>query len=543
MKKKNVLWKQIVITVVGVVALVAAAIFCYNRVEKTIVANEQESLKSIAEVNAQSLEESLHSKGNLLYAALSGDMNSIEDVEKGMLKLKEKSTFYSNDEIYGLEEWQKNVISKAKENLGEVTIGPVRKSEEGYYVLYMTKAVSVRGLIAGCVQVELNLDEMYSKEQGLSDLRLGNDGYCIVKLGNDVIMPSDYSEAALSIFHTGGNCCTVEWVYETRSGTPRSSRKLIASDSVQAGEEELTLYIIEDYDKVMQPIENISFYLSLLGGAFLIWVLVFTYLITEHRKKEQLLVKELEHEKIMNETMKKQEGLMQKYNHSKTMSVLTGSIAHEFNNLMTPIVLYTDLLEENEVVYREMPEEIEELKTATKRCEELAKQLLSYSRQGKAEKVLTDYDATYAVREGVNMVRKLLPSDVELKESICKKTYYIHGQLGALNQILLNLTTNAMHAMKDGGVLRIQFGLSTEDDSKVRLIVEDTGEGIPPEIKRQIFQPFFTTKPVGKGTGIGLTVVKRLTEEHGGTIRVKTAVGKGTMFILDFPRAMEAEVV
>ena len=237
--------------------------------------------------------------------------------------------------------------------------------------------------------------------------------------------------------------------------------------------------------------------------------------------------------------MKNQESLMQKYNHSKTMSVLTGSIAHEFNNLMTPIVLYTDLLEENEVVYREMPDEIAELKSATKRCEELAKQLLSYSRQGKAEKVLTDYDATYAVREGVNMVRKLLPANISFKESICKTTYHIHGQVGALNQILRNLTTNAMHAMKDGGTLSIQFGLSTDDDRKVRLVVEDTGSGIPPEIKRQVFQPFFTTKQAGEGTGIGLTVVKRLTEEHGGTIRVKTDVGKGTMFILDFPRVMD----
>ena len=253
-------------------------------------------------------------------------------------------------------------------------------------------------------------------------------------------------------------------------------------------------------------------------------------------------MKELQHEKVMNETMKKQEGLMQKYNHSKTMSVLTGSIAHEFNNLMTPIVLYTDLLEENEVVYREMPDEIAELKSATKRCEELAKQLLSYSRQGKAEKVLTDYDATYAVQEGVNIVSKLLPVNISFKESICKTTYYIHGQVGALNQILLNLTTNAMHAMKDGGTLSIQFGLSTDDDSKVRLVVEDTGSGIPPEIKRHVFQPFFTTKQAGEGTGIGLTVVKRLTEEHGGTIRVKTEVGKGTMFILDFPRVMDAEV-
>lgn len=227
---------------------------------------------------------------------------------------------------------------------------------------------------------------------------------------------------------------------------------------------------------------------------------------------------------------------MQKYNHSKTMSVLTGSIAHEFNNLMTPIVLYTDLLEENEVVYHEMPEEIDELKSATKRCEELARQLLSYSRQGKAEKVLTEYDATFAVQEAVNMVQKLLPSNIELKTNICKTSYYICGQLGAMNQILLNLATNAVHAMEHGGKLSIQFGLSIEDDKQVRLLVEDTGCGIPKEIKMQVFQPFFTTKQDGKGTGIGLTVVKRLTEEHGGRIRVKTEEGKGTTFILDFPR-------
>lgn len=541
MKKKSVLWKQAGISIVGVIALVAAAMFCYNRVEKTIVANEQESLKSMAEVNAQSLGASFLAKSDLLYAALSGDMDSLEEVEKGMIKLKEKSTYISNEEIEGLERWQKNVLNGAIENPGEVRIGPVKKTEEGFYVLYMTKAVSVQGSITGCVQTELNLDEMYTEEQGLAELQLGNDGYCIVKAGDEVVMPSDYNQAELSISHTASNGCTVEWVYETSAGTPQSKRKLIAFSTVKAGDEELMLYIIEDYDKVLQPIENISFYLILIGIVFLIGVIVFTYTITEHRKKEQLLMKELQHEKVMNEAMKKQEGLMQKYNHSKTMSVLTGSIAHEFNNLMTPIVLYTDLLEENEVVYKEMPEEIAELKSATKRCEELAKQLLSYSRQGKAEKVLTDYDATYAVREGANMVRKLLPANISFKENICRTTYYIHGQLGALNQILLNLTTNAVHAMKDGGTLSIQFGLSTDDDTKVRLVVEDTGSGIPAEIKRQVFQPFFTTKQAGEGTGIGLTVVKRLTEEHGGTIRVKTEVGKGTMFILDFPRVMEEQ--
>ena len=90
--------------------------------------------------------------------------------------------------------------------------------------------------------------------------------------------------------------------------------------------------------------------------------------------------------------------------------------------------------------------------------------------------------------------------------------------------------------MREGGTLRIQFGLSVDDEQTVRLVVEDSGTGIPADIRQQVFHPFFTTKQGGEGTGIGLTVVKRLTEEHGGSIRVKTEEGKGTMFILDFPR-------
>ncbi len=537
MEKKQVLRKQVAVTLIGLLVLIVAAICCYQSVKKTIVKNEQDSLKSMATVNAQSLAASLEGKRNLIYAALSGDMDDVGDVEKGILKLHEKGKYISNQEIAYLEEWEQELHKEATLNPSEVIVGPVQKTKSGYYVLYMGKAISIQGVIAGCVQIELNLDEIYTEEQGLSSLQLGNDGYCIVRSGDVTIMPSAYDETELSISHSADNGCTIEWVYETDSGTAQSRQKLIAYDTVKVAEREYMLYIIEDYDKVMRPIENISLYISFLAIAILLWTTGFAYKIIEHQKKEALLVKELQHEKILNETMKKQEGLMQKYNHSKTMSVLTGSIAHEFNNLMTPIVLYADLLEENEVVYNEMPEEIDELKSATKRCEELAKQLLSYSRQGKTEKVLTDYDATYAIREAVNIVSKLLPANVELKTNICKTSYYICGQVGALNQILLNLTTNAIHAMSEGGVLQVQFGLSTEDDNKVRLVVEDSGKGIPDDVKMKIFQPFFTTKQVGEGTGIGLTVVKRLTEEHGGRIRVKTEKGKGTTFILDFPRS------
>lgn len=525
------------ITAAGVALLLGVAVFSYNDVKKTIVVNEQESLKSLAAVNAQSLQSSLEAKANLLYAVFSGGMKETKDIETGLMRLREKGRYIPLSELELQKEWERKLCGQAGSSPGAVITGPVKKSEEGYYVLYMTKAVGTGGSISGYIQVELNLDEIYAQEQALSGLQLENSRYCIVK-GADgtTVMPGSYAREEISLTHMDRNGCTIEWVYETENGTPKRTRKLIAYEALEMAEEEFYLYIIEDYEKIIRPIEQIAFYFCVLGGAAVFWAAALIYKIIGQREKEELLVKELQHEKTLNETMKEQEGLMQKYNHSKTMSVLTGSIAHEFNNLMTPIVLYADLLEENEVIFREMPEEVTELKSAAGRCEELARQLLSYSRQGRAEKVYTDYDATYAMQEAVNIVKKLLPEEVKLKESICRTPYYIRGQVGALNQILLNLTTNALHAMKEGGTLRIQFGLSVDDERNVRLVVEDTGTGIPQEIRQQVFHPFFTTKQAGEGTGIGLTVVKRLTEEHGGTIRVKTEEGKGTMFILDFPR-------
>lgn len=538
MKEKSVLKKQIFITVLGIIALLLIAVFCYKSVEKAIIENEQESLRGLAKVNAQSLKTSLQAKRNLVYAVLSGDMENVDEIETALIKTREKGKYIPAEDEDKLEPWEKEQCKMAGMNPGEVVTGPVRITEKGYYGLYLTKAVSITGSIAGYVQIELNLDEIYAQEQALSSLQLDNDGYCIVKNSDNVtVMPADYDEENISFSHPVGNGCAVVWGYQADAGTPERARKLVAYETIEFGDEKLSLYIIEDYDKVTQPIEQVAFYFFLFAAVLFIWAIWLTHKISDQNKKEVLLRKELQHEKTLNETLKKQEGLMQKYNHSKTMEVLSGSIAHEFNNLMTPIVLYAELLEENEIVYREMPEEILELKSAAGRCEELARQLLSYSRQGKAEKVFTDYDASYAVREAVNMVRKLVPEKVRLKENICKTPYYIHGQVGTLNQIILNLATNAIHAMGNGGTLSIQFGLSTDDSRYVRLIVEDTGSGIPQEIQQYVFQPFFTTKPAGEGTGIGLTVVKRLTEEHGGRIQVHTVVGKGTRFILDFPRS------
>ena len=114
--------------------------------------------------------------------------------------------------------------------------------------------------------------------------------------------------------------------------------------------------------------------------------------------------------------------------------------------------------------------------------------------------------------------------------------------MGALNQIILNLVTNAIHAIGDKkGRIKLQFGLSVDDDQMVRLVVEDNGCGIPKDLRKHVFEPFFTTKKDGKGTGIGLTVVKRMVEEHGGWIQVQSEEEKGTTFIMNFPRVDDFE--
>ena len=477
-------------------------------------------MKSLAKVNAQSLMTSLRAKSNLIYAALSGDMADEDDIGKGMLKVGEKGNYIPLDKLDQLETRLRRKCEEAGTRPGEVVAGPIVRSDRGYYVFYMTKAVYMNRSIAGYVQIELNLDEVYAEEQALSNLQLSNGGYCIIKdAEGTTIMPGDKETEDFSAVQEENRGVLRAWTYGTEYGVPQKKEKLVSYDKIIIDREELTLFIIEDYNQVMRPIRRVAIYFCLFGILIFSWTGYFIYKTVAHQKEEE------------------QKMLMQKYNHSKTMEVLSGAIAHEFNNMMTPIVLYAELLGENETVCREMPEEIAELMSTAKRCEELAGQLLNYSRQGRVEKLPVEYNASLAVQESVSMIERLLPKNIRLKANLCKTPYFVRGQLGSLNQILLNLSTNAIYEMKEkGGSLNIRFGLSADSDHFLRLIVEDTGNGIPAEIQRQIFRPFFTTKEMGEGTGIGLTVVKRLTEEHGGNISVQTMEGKGTRFLLEFPR-------
>lgn len=230
----------------------------------------------------------------------------------------------------------------------------------------------------------------------------------------------------------------------------------------------------------------------------------------------------------------------------ETIGTLAGGIAHEFNNLLSIII------GNNEMVIDELPQwgplrdHLEEVRMATMRASEVVKQLLTFSRQDDTEKKPLHIAAV--VREALKLIRSSTPANIHIKQSIADGVDPILGNTTQINQLLINLCVNAIDAMQHmGGIVAIELSnhvldetearahLSMEPGRYVMLLVTDDGCGMENGTLDRIFDPYFTTKPVGKGSGIGLAVVRGVVERHGGAIYVKSVPGKGTAFSVLFP--------
>jgi len=225
---------------------------------------------------------------------------------------------------------------------------------------------------------------------------------------------------------------------------------------------------------------------------------------------------------------------------------LAGGVAHDFNNLLTVVRGIGDLLRSDASQTADARALIEELLLAVRRGTDLTRQLLSFTRRSDGTPVSFALDS--AVDGTARLVKRLLPERIVLRMELAAKGAHVSMESGALDQVLLNLAANARDAMPGEGSLTMRTvvaPISAEDRqatglaeaSYAHIDVIDSGTGMPPEVLSRIFEAFFTTKGVGKGTGLGLATVSSIVKQAGGAIRVSSVVGQGTTFRVLLPLA------
>jgi len=215
---------------------------------------------------------------------------------------------------------------------------------------------------------------------------------------------------------------------------------------------------------------------------------------------------------------------------------LAAGVAHELNEPLNTILGFAQLVQKTPGVPESAQQDLKKITDASLHARTIIRELLIFARQ--SPHCIEVINLNRIVEEELALFESLCPkASVEVRRVIKPNLPEIVADKSQILQVLSNLVVNAIQAMPDGGVLTIQTAF---DASNVYLTVEDTGIGMSPEVRDKIFVPFFTTKDVDQGTGLGLAVVHGIVTAHGGNITVKSLVDRGSLFIVALPRNQEA---
>ncbi len=251
------------------------------------------------------------------------------------------------------------------------------------------------------------------------------------------------------------------------------------------------------------------------------------------------IIRDINERKLLEEQLQQAQKM-------EAIGTLAGGIAHDFNNILFAIKGYSELVRDSISDDNRAKGWIDQIHHATDRATELVKHILAYSRKGRNERTQTELNSL--IKEVLKLIRSSIPTTVDIESNFTDSSIYIHADPVQIHQVIMNLCTNAYYVMKkDGGILEIKLSeehIQQEHKMKMgsippgayaNIMIKDTGPGISPDIVDRIFDPYFTTKPEGEGTGMGLAVVQGIVSSHGGYIDVMSKVGQGTTFNVYFP--------
>ena len=242
----------------------------------------------------------------------------------------------------------------------------------------------------------------------------------------------------------------------------------------------------------------------------------------------------------VEEEKKKFEKKFQQVMKMEAIGTLAGGIAHDFNNILAAIIGYTELVADDIPANSITMKNLQQVMQGAARARELVKQILTFSREDEGDRTPVLLESI--INESLKLLRATLPTTIDIHSAVESPLSPILANQTQIHQVMMNLCTNAAYAMREnGGILEISLKEIDLDPDSIgsknlepgryqQLSVSDTGTGIPPEIINRIFEPYFTTKKPGEGSGMGLAVVYGIVRSHGGEVTVYSEPGKGTTF-------------
>ena len=259
------------------------------------------------------------------------------------------------------------------------------------------------------------------------------------------------------------------------------------------------------------------------------------------------LISDIQERKEAEEARAKLQAQLQHAQKMEAIGTLAGGIAHDFNNILFAILGYTELTRDDVPEGSLVRANLEEVIKAANRAKDLVKQILIFSRQVEQER--KPMLIHLIVKEALKLLRASLPTTIEIRQNIDTKCGFVLADPTQIHQVIMNLCTNAYHAMREsGGVLEVSLDVfdidaafaaahaNLEEGAYLRLTVSDTGHGMDGATMERIFDPFFTTKAIGEGAGMGLATVHGIVTSYNGAVTVYSEPGEGTTFHVYLPR-------
>ncbi|MGN0159607.1 MAG: ATP-binding protein [Brotaphodocola sp.] len=446
------------------------------------------------------------------------------------------------------------------------------ETAEGYHNLIFKKHLNTGNVL--CLSMDA---EQYYKKL-ISTIHIGTNGYVVVKSSSGLVLMHPereqwgihviegrkelYPDVDLSSLEemireqcSGGDGVSEYYSYWWSNPELPRVKKISAYAPAALGQDFWVVSAVVDYDDFYLPIEHgfrdVSLlYMGVIAAILLLSVL--TVKLLADRKKASIEIDTLQELNKRLEEVHRGEEMLAHQQRLQVMGTMTGGIAHEFNNFLTPIMGHAELL------MMELPEDSEEYDSAleiyeaSEKARDVIRQLSSMSRRN-VETVYKEISISKLMSRAVKMISSICPSNIQIITDFDKREECILGNSTQLNQVLLNICVNAFHAIKkQEGKVEIQTSYLTGEQLKeisglaaypasdswklfCQIRIRDNGCGMESHVLRQIFEPFFTTKKTGEGTGLGLALAEQIVVSHKGYIYAESEPGTGSTFYVILP--------